>query len=74
MNVWPTGCEQGGCIAHYPRSRNMAAEGCLCPAWFDGGGWHIIERNSRCEAHRAECRRCGSTEHAACYPAPVEYS
>ena len=40
-----------GCRFHYPPGRNLAAEGCICPAWFDSGGWHVIEWNHECAAH-----------------------
>jgi hypothetical protein len=61
--IWPPGCDgdgnmaprgqrgRSGCLHHYPPSRNLAAEGCICPCWFDSGGWHIIERNPGCTAH-----------------------
>jgi len=49
--VFPPGCDLPGCAHHYPPGRNLAAEGCVCPAWFDGGGWHIIEINPACRAH-----------------------
>lgn len=65
--IWPPGCngeggkapagQRGptGCLHHYPPGRNLAAEGCICPAWFDGGGWHIIDVNPDCasDAHTA---------------------
>src|SRR5580765_3150392 len=41
--ILPPGCELNGCRHHYAPGRNLAAEGCACPAWFDGGGWHLIE-------------------------------
>ncbi|SRR6266487_1922198 len=58
VRVFPPGCDGGlldegvssGCLHHY--DRNMAAEGCICPSWFDGGGgWHLIEVNPSCTAH-----------------------
>ncbi len=57
--ILPPGCELPGCRHHYASGRNLAAEGCICPAWFDGGGWHLIDRNEACTAHRmaAEDRR-----------------
>jgi len=42
-----------GCKHHYPPARNLAAEGCICPAWFDGDGWHVISANPDCAAHQA---------------------
>lgn len=62
--VWPPGCNgdgttapafqrgRTGCLHHYPPGWNYSAEGCICPAWFDGGGWHLIDRNEACTAHR----------------------
>ena len=52
--VLPPGCDLNGCRHHYPPGRNLAAEGCICPAWFDGGGWHIIGWNRECAAHHSE--------------------
>jgi hypothetical protein len=65
MRVFPPGCNgdgatapagqrgRTGCRHHYPPGRNLAAEGCTCPAWFDSGGWHIISVNPECGAHQA---------------------
>jgi len=53
MNIWPPGCAMNGCKHHYPPARNLAAEGCICPAWFDGDGWHVISANPDCAAHQA---------------------
>ena len=49
--ILPPGCELPGCKHHYQPGRNLAAEGCICPAWFDGGGWHLIEQNPECGGH-----------------------
>jgi hypothetical protein len=80
MRVFPPGCngdgttaprgQEGrtGCRHHYPPTRNLAAEGCACPAWFDGGGWHILSVNPECGAHaiNGEERSDGQAEgHAA---------
>ena len=51
--VLPPGCDLPGCKHHYAPGRNLAAEGCICPCWFDGGGWHIISVNPECGAHKA---------------------
>ena len=50
--VWPSGCGLTGCNAHFPPGRNLVRESCICPAWFDGGGWHIISANPDCGAHQ----------------------
>lgn len=47
--VFPPGCGLPGCRHHY--GRNMAAEGCVCPSWFDSGGWHLTAVNAECGAH-----------------------
>jgi hypothetical protein len=39
-----------GCLHHYPGSLNLAAQGCQCPAWFDAGGWHLVEYNPACRS------------------------
>ena len=55
--VWPPGCDLPGCLHHYAPGRNLAAEGCICPCWFGGGGWHIISANPGCGAHQRKDRR-----------------
>lgn len=60
--VWPLGCELPACRHHFQPGRNLTAEGCICPAWFDGGGWHIISQNADCRSHLAEVARTFSPE------------
>jgi len=46
-------------------------------AGFEGFGHPAQKRRMALHRRRPpmpECGRCGSTEHANCYPAPVEYS
>jgi hypothetical protein len=66
--VYPPGCNgdgtmapagltgRTGCMHHYPPGRNLAAEGCVCPAWMDGGGWHLADVNPACPsgAHKVK--------------------
>lgn len=49
--VYPPGCGQPGCAHHY--QQNMSAQGCVCPAWFDSGGWHVMTLKPGCTAHHA---------------------
>lgn len=73
--VWPPPCTRPGCRHHYGRDRDLAAEGCTCPGWYDGSGWHLIGTAAGCgsaahipvhkvyplDAHESEwrCRTCG---------------
>jgi Zn finger protein HypA/HybF involved in hydrogenase expression len=47
VTVYPPGCELNGCTHHYAK----ILPGCICPAWFDGGGHHTISVNPDCPAH-----------------------
>ena len=68
--VWPPGCDLPGCKHHF--AHNMAARGCVCPGWFDGGGWHLIERNSHCTAHEITGAEVPPARWQAHHGAPVE--
>jgi hypothetical protein len=48
VEVYPPSCGQVGCRHHYAK----ALSGCACPAYWDAAGYHTVEVNSRCTAHR----------------------
>ncbi len=45
--VFSPGCGLPGCQHHYSRRPGR----CECPAWFDSGGYHLINVSPSCEAH-----------------------
>lgn len=59
VSVFPPGCNHdgtrapsgqrgdAGCLHHYAEP----LPGCICPAFFDSGGYHTIEVNPGCTAH-----------------------
>ena len=49
VQVFQPGCGLPGCRHHY--DGNAAKLGCICPAWFDGGGYHLVDVNPSCTMH-----------------------
>jgi hypothetical protein len=48
VEVYPPSCVSKGCVHHY----NTRLDTCICPAYWDMFGYHTVDVNPRCPAHR----------------------